>query len=337
MEMRLANKEYGPIVTKVSDITLITTLKGIIMTHWKVQDDKIDYFPAPQPISLERKDIWKLVEYDYVACVKSDGMRFVFILYNNECYVVDRAFKIYNIGIKIGKELCTEKLACIFDGELINNNANQWIYIIHDCINLYNRDLGDCTFTDRYSGVDKFITELNKEVVTNSSGIQLMKKLFYGFKNLKILQKNIINGEIDHKTDGLIFTPKNKKIGKYTQYDLFKWKPINSHTFDFKVYKDDVGITAYVNKNNSHIPYAFTKNGSVEEKVFSEYLNKNCKEFVNNCIVECGYDINNDLYIPLFVRIDKYHPNSLSTVNKTLVNIKENITLEELIELSESR
>ena len=337
METRLADKEYGPIVTKVTDSVLITELKEIIMTHWKVQDDKVDYFPAPQPISLERKDMWKLVEYDYVACVKSDGMRFVFIIYENKCSLVDRAFKIFNVGIEFCKGSHSGGLMCIFDGELITNNTNQWVYIIHDCINLYNRDIGDCTFTERYYGVDNFVGEFNCGIIKNSSGIKLTKKLFYNFKNLKLLQKIIANNEIDHKTDGLIFTPKNRKIGKYTQYDLFKWKPMNSHTFDFKVYRDANGITAYVNKNSSHVPYAFAKNGSVEEKIFSEYLHKNCKEFVNNCIVECGYDAVNDLYKPILVRGDKIHPNSVYTVNKTLVNIKENITLEELIELSESK
>ena len=71
-----------------------------------------------------------------------------------------------------------------------------------------------------------------------------------------MLNKLINEDKLDHKTDGLIFTPKNKKVGSHTQYDLFKWKPRNLHTFDFKIIKNSEGITAFVNKNGLHIPYA---------------------------------------------------------------------------------
>jgi hypothetical protein len=332
--IRLTNKNNGPTANRVFDKNLIDNLKKIILINWQSNNDNPDFFPAPQPISLERRDLIKLKEYEYVVCAKTDGMRFIMIFYDESCYMVDRAFKIYKTEIVYKKQNNNNnKLLAIFDGELVLNKKNIWKFIIHDCINMDGEYIGDNIFIPRYLEVEKFLETYVLDERCDKYNVKIIKKVFYDFKNLHILKKQLDDDELDHKSDGLIFTPKNKKIGKFTQYDLFKWKPINLHTFDFKINKDETGITAYVNKNGTHIPYAHTPKGSPEELYFSEYLSINCKEFTNNCIVECDYDIINDNYKPLLVRTDKTHSNSYYTVNKTLVNIKENITMEELVDL----
>jgi hypothetical protein len=164
--------------------------------------------------------------------------------------------------------------------------------------------------------------------------LELQVNNFSHSNNLVFLNRLIQEDKLDHKTDGIICTPKNKKVGSHTQYDLFKWKPRNLHTFDFKIVKGSDGITAYVNKNGIHVPYASAPHGSQEELIFLEGLSKNCPEFTNNTIVECDYDDINDIYTPIKLRLDKTHPNSFFTVKKTLCNIKENISMDELIELS---
>ena len=56
--------------------------------------------------------------------------------------------------------------------------------------------------------------------------------------------------------------------------------------------------------------------------------------FKNDCIVECEYyeKYENDthVYIPIKIRHDKIYPNSYTTVQKTILNVKENITIDEL-------
>jgi hypothetical protein len=64
-----------------------------------------------------------------------------------------------------------------------------------------------------------------------------------------------------------------------------------------------------------------------------ESLVRNCPEFVSGMIVECEYDEVADTFKPIKLRLDKSHPNSLMTINKTMCNIKENITMDELIKL----
>jgi len=330
-EIKLANKETGPIAYKVNDEGLLDTLKKIILSHWQITDGKY-FFPAPQPVSLERRDFSKLIDFEYLVCAKSDGMRFLLICYDKISYMVDRAFKFYKVTLNFKEELYKNgSLGCIFDGELVCNKQEKWQYVLHDCINMYGNDVSKHIFPVRYVEITKFIADI---WMATGSEFRIIGKQFFNFKQLSMLMKLINDDKLDHKTDGLIFTPKNKKIGSHTQYDLFKWKPRNLHTFDFKINKSSDGIIAYVNKNGIHIPFASAPHGSNEEKIFLRGLEQNCPEFINNSIVECDYDDHEDTYKPIKLRLDKTHPNSFYTVQKTIGNIKENITYAELIELA---
>lgn len=334
-KVRLANRETGPMSTRVTDDNLLEMLRKIILNHWQVTDER-DFFPAPQPVSLERRDLSKLIEYEYLVCAKSDGMRFLLVCYGGNNYMVDRAFKFYKVNINFrNDELYNStgplELGGIFDGELVLNKQGKWQYVVHDCINIYGKDQSKNIFPARYSEIIKLTCDYwNPE----GSEFRITSKQFFPFKQLALLNKLIQEDKLDHKTDGIICTPKNKKVGSHTQYDLFKWKPRHLHTFDFKIVKNEKGITAFVNKNGTHVPYASAPHGSPEEKIFVDGLTKNCPDFTNNCIVECDYDDLNDTYTPIKLRQDKTHANSYHTVRKTLCNIKENINIDELIQLS---
>jgi hypothetical protein len=338
-EVKLANKETGPIAIRITNESLIESLKKIILLHWQITDER-DFFPAPQPVSLERRDFSKLIEYEYLVCAKSDGMRFLLVCYEGLCYMVDRAFKFYRVNLIFkNNELynlssdndLSNTLGGIFDGELVLNKQGKWQYVIHDCINIYGKDISKSFFPARYSEITKLICDY---WVPEGSEFKICSKQFFPFKQLGLLNRLINENRLDHKTDGIICTPKDRKVGSHTQYDLYKWKPRHLHTFDFKIVKGSDGITVFVNKNGEHVPYASALHGSPEEKIFLDGLVKNCPEFTNNTIVECDYDDLNDVYTPIKLRLDKSHPNSLFTVKKTLCNIKENISMEELIDLS---
>jgi mRNA guanylyltransferase len=323
--VRLANKNYGVSVEMVTDDQTNDKLKAFILNEWNIHDSR-DFFPAPQPVSLERRDIRKLMENEYLVCAKSDGMRFLMFCYEGITYMIDRAFKFYEIDIRI-----TEEIFAIFDGELVLNKQIKWQYVIHDCINFKGTSISKLTFPKRLEYVNTFV-----EMVKDDSVISVMSKQFFPLEKLGHLNELINEDKFDHKTDGIILTPKLKGVGIHTQYDLFKWKPRHLHTFDFKIINNGE-IGAFVNKNGTHILYASAPKGSNEEKSFLEGLVKNCPEFINGMIIECEYDDTNDLFIPVKSRQDKIHPNSLSTVRKTLCNIKENITIEELIEMSKHK
>src|SRR6185369_6689717 len=144
------------ISTRITDEELLTELKKIILSHWQVTDER-DFFPAPQPVSLERRDLSKLIEHEYLVCAKSDGMRFLLVCYGGNCYMVDRAFKFYKVNLTFkNTELYNsngpfkDTLGGIFDGELVLNKQGKWQYVIHDFINIYGKDVSKNIFPARY-------------------------------------------------------------------------------------------------------------------------------------------------------------------------------------------
>lgn len=329
---RLAKSQNGPESLMVKNDKLIQKLKNIILNYWT--ERKNDHFPAPQPVSLERRDLFKIKKFPYLVCVKSDGMRFLMLCTTvngvGKCYMVDRAFRFYEVKQTFKDPIYRNTL---FDGELIECANGRWKYIIHDCISYKGINMKQENFPPRYKCVVDCVTDCWS--MSNESNFIVSLKEFKKFKDIGDLVGIMNGGELDHKTDGIIFTPINLPVGMNTQYTLFKWKPRELHTFDFKITIRDNQIFAQVNDERKMTDFASVSlDSDIGKKFHSQLLS--LENFKDGAIVECDYDEVLKEYKPLFVRIDKTHPNGLFTVNKTLLNIRENITIRELIRLSQN-
>ena len=148
------------------------------------------------------------------------------------------------------------------------------------------------------------------------------------------LRDDINNNKINHFIDGIIFTPIAIAVGKKTQYSLFKWK--QKHTFDFKIVESPKEIYAQVNERRQLANFGAVEINTEYGKAFKQDLEK-LKHYTNGCIVECSYDSVTGHFHPLLVRTGKKHPNGLYTVERTLDNIREDITLESLVEISKRK
>lgn len=172
--------------------------------------------------------------------------------------------------------------------------------------------------------------------------------------------------KLRHNSDGLIFTPVECPIGVGTQYNLFKWKPHN--TLDFEVkgtydletkqwecwvwYRKD-GVLVDGSQHGLFLPKEFDKDDERVEfvelplvlvpneymlKVFGHFEKRNQSEF--HIVMECSCKLPDASEwsevvpmiqcIPQRVRSDKKFSNDRSTIDRTLVNIQENITILEL-------
>ena len=337
--VRLANQDNGPKAYPVTDPNILKTLRSIILSYWPKRRN--DYFPGPQPVSLERRDLFKLKKFPYLACVKSNGMRFMMLCTtideDTKCYMVDRAFRFYEVNQCFDKAIYSNTL---FDGELVRlysknddeSSTQKWTYIIHDCVSFRDTDVSRKNCTQRYSYVKTAIETFWE--LTNGDTFPIEIKKFVPMEKLQELVDMEKNGEISHPTDGLILTPVDLPIGTNAQYTLFKWKPRELHTFDFKIMEEEDKFTAMVNKKGSLIPFASVLKSTSQGKDFATKLENIINpKYENGSIVECEYNTQSKCFDPLFVRTDKTHPNGLYTVEKTLLNIQEDITIEELIAL----
>jgi hypothetical protein len=329
--VRLANTETGPTATPVTDQEVVKALRNVVLGYWPKR--KNDFFPGPQPVSLERRDLFKLRKFPYLVCVKSNGMRFMMLCTTvNEqlkCFMIDRAFRFFEVNQCFDKAMYTNTL---FDGELVKSNSGVWTYIVHDCVSFRGDDVSQMDFNKRYSYVSTAVETFWE--ITDSNVFPIEIKKFVPFTEIKTLVEMEAGGEITHPTDGYIFTPVMLPIGTNAQYTLFKWKSAKFHTFDFKVTDEQDRYIAHVNKKGSLVPFASVTKTTKQGIEFGRRLSE-LKDpvYKSGEIVECEYDTKSQCFNPLFVRTDKTHPNGLYTVEKTLLNIQENITIDELSNL----
>jgi hypothetical protein len=95
--------------------------KHVVEYIHKVWGSK-DYFPGPQPISIEYKHFPVLKGGEYVVCEKTDGERHMMVATTFEgkskCLFVNRAFDMFEVKINLNKKAYE---GTILDGELYDN------------------------------------------------------------------------------------------------------------------------------------------------------------------------------------------------------------------------
>jgi len=326
---RLANNKTGPEVEPITNVHHVAHFQRIINGYWREKNRSNKQFPGPLPISLERKDMHKLTKFPYVVSEKTNGMRF-FILAtkhkgNNIAIVIDRGYRINKIDIEFPDDYYDNTL---LDGELVYYD-NEWVYYIHDCIAWCGENMVRKKFFERYSCVVGITS-------TGNFKICLKNMMELNLDNLNFLLDEM--EQSSRNTDGLVFTPVNLPIGTGTQYSLFKYKTVDNHTFDFRIAVSDDTLTCYISKSGNLVE--FMKGDLAENEDIKEFYEKLQKldHFENkNHIVECTYDPDEDKYEPILIRNDKLHPNGFLTVQKTYLNIKENITLDDIREIVSDR
>lgn len=347
---RLANDKDGP---RSYPCLNTDKLKKIVLGFWSNLTN--DFFPAPQPVSMARRDFFRFYKFPYKACVKSDGMRFLMFCTvhkgKNKCFMIDRAFRFYEIRQNFEPTIYQNTL---FDGELVRlKQSRKWVYVIHDCIVFQKKNVREDTFSQRYKYVEHTLAQLwhpefsdqgrelaseddlkrKKLVKYTMDTVPLKSKNFFEFEELQLLHLEIENQNIDHKIDGLVFIPVNEPVGTRTQRELLKWKPREQHTFDFKIVTDNDNIVAYVSEKNQPVVFAAVQKSTEQGKEFFNKLKS--LGFKEGDIVECEFQTNTQYFFPVCIRKDKSHPNGLYTVEKTIKNIEENITIQDLLRLSD--
>jgi len=214
----------------------------------------------------------------------------------------------------------------LFDGELIMNKNGDWVFYIHDCISYQGENVSKQKYFNRLHYAHEFVE--NTEYTDSPFSIKNKPILNFTESGLK----TILETEFDHNTDGLVFTPVILPVHSGTQYSMFKYKDVSKHSFDFKITVKENKICVYMT-DKSELKL-FMKGNTEDADVLEFYEElKNLDNWSDDCLVECSYDLEKDKYTPLLVRTDKVHPNGQTTIQRTFVNIKENINVEDLFSI----
>ena len=296
----------------VPDSNLAQTIINFVYTSWDYQGQ---YFPGPQPISIERKHFSILSQGNHLVCEKSDGVRHLFVamMYQDKkvAFFINRSFEIIYIRVVFAKHVYQ---GTILDGELMENS-----YLIYDAIRVSDTDVMKRNFIERLT----FAETVTKGILKVANQISFTVKTFFYMNDSTFWDSYLPN--LNYKTDGIVCTPIYDTITTGTHENMFKWKPCEKNTIDFMAKKALIGHGSpkwnlYVQEKGklifeSEIPMSLAPEWITED-----------------CIVECQYMSNEHprWWKPLQLRVDKTHPNNRRTFYNTLTNIKENIKIGEL-------
>ena len=294
-----------------------------IHTKWGSKD----YFPGPQPISIERKHFPILKGGDYLVCEKTDGERHMMIalMYEGKkkCLFVNRAFNMFEVSINLKKNAYE---GTILDGELYGDTL-----MVYDAVLVAGQSVWNNTLTDRLEASRGLMKSI---IYMKSDQFRLKCKTFHHMRDFNVFMDEYLP-TVQEKIDGLVFTPINEPIRIGTHETMFKWKPQEKNTVDFLMKREPsretpgfkAGTPAwrlYVQEKGklffeSEIPF---------NRIDDEPL------FEDGAIVECKYITHEEpmWWKPLKRRTDKTHPNNRRTFYRTIVNIKENVQMKEFLD-----
>ena len=286
------------------------------------------FFPGPQPISIERKHLHLLTRNEYFACEKTDGTRIALV-----CCVVDGK----KVAVTVNRamdmtpvSLCMPRGAfdgTILDGEMVQCKNGETHFMLYDAVMVTGKDIKKLNLRERLGEIEDFVDDI---VQMPSDKFKIKLKKFYYMKNVKDLIGLVQSDGFPYPTDGLVFTPMYDPIKIGTHDTMFKWKPREKNTVDFLVKNRRNGeIGLYVQERGELIFQSII----LPNKITIEWRQR----LKDNAIAECEYQWDQwpKWWKPVGIRVDKTHPNNRRTMNRTMVNIEENIQLHEFVQLKE--
>lgn len=285
---------------------------------------KINYFPGPQPVTVEKKDIATLSNKRYMVCEKSDGERYVMILLHIDGkpmgFILNRNNEIIFITHSFKKEVFE---GSIFDGEIIKTKTGTWHYLIHDCMCFNGVSFIEKNHSLRYAAVLDFITKRYSPKEPDCFFIKT--KIFYNYGSELERTWEHIKKTTENEIDGLIFTPIDEPFTFGRQYSLLKWK--TNHTMDLLAKKIGKKINLYgIRKNLNYIFKTINETHESYSLITSFCTTDQLK---NGIIIEFNYDPKGEVFKPYRMRLDKDLPNGEITITNTVKNIEEAICIED--------
>jgi len=268
-------------------------------------------FPGSNPCSLERADFPKLKQQPYFLAEKTNGIRFLlFCCIHKEfkvCVVVDRAMSMFLMPLQAVPTAMFE--GSVIDCELAFNKVEkQWQLLIFDAYVVSGVPVFHTPFSHRMSAMQRAMLPYEYHV---GDPVPLKVKNFLPTSMIMAYKEHEAKARRYFDVDGIILTPElsHAAIGRHTE--LFKLK--TKHTIDFLVAPNGTDLSVFDSSKKTHIPVARSR-----------------RPRAPGSIVECAR-AEDGLWDVVCTRQDKSTANDALTFQRTLVNMEEGITYEELV------
>lgn len=268
-------------------------------------------FIGNQPKTLERKDLHK-ISTGYSVTDKVDGDRMFLCIVDGRMSLIDKRLTVVPFGNSASTGI-------LIDGEYLPKTKQ---FLAFDILFYNGKSVMDQDLIIRHTVLAQALASINNKSIT-------AKKFYYSEKlsgavipfaeyteSLFHMAKNIWESRGAVELDGLIFTPLHSSYTKNT--DTFKWKEI-------------ITIDTYIDHG---VMYAGSRGKLV--KLGPEYTIKKTSGLTahNKKIYEFKWNNADSNWEAVLERMDKNFPNAVLTVFSAMKAIKENITIDDISNIS---
>ena len=268
-------------------------------------------FPAPQPISVERRHFGQLNSHPYVVSPKADGERFLLVAIGDRSVLINRAFEETDIKFRFKKNA--------FEGTILDVEKIGKRILVFDAYQVNGEIIKNKGLDERLEMTASLVKSVLK---TSKDPLKIEMKPVFERSELE----KAIKTDFGYETDGLIFTPKDEPARIGTHETMFKWKPLEKNTVDFQVVPSIremiYGYDLYVQEHGKKICEA-----RVHQNLVEPHWRPIMDAGKDQCLIlECEYIQGEpNFWRPIGIRRDKTMPNARRTFQRTLVNIEEDI------------
>lgn len=274
--------------------------------------------PGPNPVSLERSHLRALHSREYLLSEKTDGVRFVLACFRYRdvkiAAIVDRALNVFLFPLrKVPKALFQGSL---IDGELAwNKQTNSFSFVAFDAVVLSGVTVSHASLYDRVLAMKRAFSAYAPH---DDDPAAFEIKSFVPLHAPALIDQFLHEVSAKYDVDGVILTPVHEEVKYGRHFGLFKLKTSGRLTVDFKC--DTTGhLSVFDPKTRKHVVVGQLIVGIPDEE----------------CIVECSHMGGGDPIVKYWklhhVRKDKTTANDILTYEKTMLNMRENVTLKDLV------
>ncbi|KAF7305060.1 mRNA-capping enzyme subunit alpha [Mycena kentingensis (nom. inval.)] len=209
-------------------------------------------FPGSQPVSFSQSDLARLESQDFWVCEKSDGVRVLLIVLtgndgHQSVYLYDRNNGFYDIDgfyFPHHENPQNPMLDTIVDGELVydvdpRTKQETMRFLAFDCLVVNAQNVMSRTLDKRYGRLKEWFykpflrmkRDHPQSAESHPFDIQVKEiRLSYHAEQVFADMPNL-----QHGSDGLIYTCVNAPYTPGTDQNILKWKPPSENSIDFKL------------------------------------------------------------------------------------------------------
>jgi hypothetical protein len=238
---------------------------------------------------LNKKNVNNLKENNFLVTLSTFGKKFVLFItkYNTKKYCIFINKKNDTMTVTQLKFTDDIFLGTLFDGELIKNSEDKWIYLINDIAYYKGENIITKSFLERQNIIEHILNN-EHEYSIDTETLYISKKSYFDYKYIKSLVEKYSNF-LNYKSSGLYF----KNTNNFSDNYLFIFPECRS---DSKILNNCVTIDN-IKINNIKLNNEFdNKNEEEDDDLFKDVEiiepNKNIQQ--NNIeVINNKFDKNN--------------------------------------------